>query len=359
MAPSGPLFVLLSSLTVSSGFVASLSPPRHLSTQLPAFSASAGKKRSYSPYAKRSVIVTDSLATSNQLTAKSVLLDIIDNGSAGDKNILFIDPVDGGELVLKTSVYGLVMRQCYAPKEVGKAYTYGVGQFVDLVAEEKGKPFNQMSTRELIGQNFFQTPLISAIYERGYRQNFKTAGFPGVDKEFDEANAYFQMGSTIGSDTTLLDLSCGSGFMTRKFIKCENYKHILSCDLSPTMLGETRQRIRREGLAMPQLFRADSARLPLKTESVDFIHCGAAFHCYPNLADSLAEIYRSLKVGGRLFASTFFVNAFTGRNSSSSGFYFFQDEEELVGLLVAAGFSRSNIQVRREGRACAIIKAEK
>jgi hypothetical protein len=31
----------------------------------------------------------------------------------------------------------------------------------------------QLSGKERVGQNFFQIPLVSAVYERGYRQQFE------------------------------------------------------------------------------------------------------------------------------------------------------------------------------------------
>jgi ubiquinone/menaquinone biosynthesis C-methylase UbiE len=43
----------------------------------------------------------------------------------------------------------------------------------------------------------------------------QTAGFPGIDKEFAEVDEYFR----AGNSETILDLSCGSGFMTRKLLK--------------------------------------------------------------------------------------------------------------------------------------------
>jgi hypothetical protein len=43
-----------------------------------------------------------------------------------------------------------------------------------------------------IRQELFRTPLVSYLYERGWRQNFATAGFPGIDKEFDLAMDFFQ-----------------------------------------------------------------------------------------------------------------------------------------------------------------------
>lgn len=57
-------------------------------------------------------------------------------------------------------------------------------------------------------------------------------GFPGVDKEFEEINEFFQAANV----ESVLDLSCGSGFMTRKFVGSYNYKRVIAGDLSPTML---------------------------------------------------------------------------------------------------------------------------
>ncbi|KIY98469.1 putative methyltransferase [Monoraphidium neglectum] len=51
--------------------------------------------------------------------------------------------------------------------------------------------------------------------------------------------------------------------------------------------------------------RADIARLPFATGSVDAIHAGAAIHCWPNPQAALAEISRVLRPGGVFVASTF------------------------------------------------------
>lgn len=41
--------------------------------------------------------------------------------------------------------------------------------------------------RAWTGQELFRSPLISFVYERGWRQGFSWAGFPGVDKEYEMA----------------------------------------------------------------------------------------------------------------------------------------------------------------------------
>ena len=44
--------------------------------------------------------------------------------------------------------------------------------------------------------------------------------------------------------------------------------------------------------------------------------------------------------------------------TGGGSFRFFEDEAELKGLLVDAGFPADGVSVRREGRGCAVIKAE-
>ncbi|GFH25581.1 predicted protein, partial [Haematococcus lacustris] len=40
------------------------------------------------------------------------------------------------------------------------------------------------------GTELFRSPLISYVYERGWRQGFLWAGFPGVDKEFARSGCF-------------------------------------------------------------------------------------------------------------------------------------------------------------------------
>ena len=174
---------------------------------------------------------------------------------------------------------------------------------------------------------------------------------------------------------------------------------MIGADLSPSMLTETRRRILRSGLPVPELVRCDCAKLPFRSASIDAVHAGAAMHCWPNLSEALAEIYRVLKPGGVFFASTFFTSSIDQRDlikrsARNQGFYLFKSENEIKKLVEAAGFrdeglygdsimSSSNggegrnskrggirdgndvtmsggrCMVRREGSRCAIVKAQK
>lgn len=77
-----------------------------------------------------------------------------------------------------------------------------------------------------------QNPILSTAYERGYRDNFAFAGFPGIEKEFAEAQEYFLGSNDTSSssdatgvqDKVVVDLSCASGFIMRRLIKSNRYK---------------------------------------------------------------------------------------------------------------------------------------
>lgn len=208
--------------------------------------------------------------------------------------------------------------------------------------------------------------MISSVYERGYRQNFENAGFPGIDAEFKEVYDLF-----IGNNSSvILDISCGSGFMTRKLLTSQQFPRVVAADLSPTMIRETNRRIVDENINLDKinfdLIRCDSARLPFKDKTFDGIHAGAAIHCWPRLDVSLREIYRVLKPGGVFYASTFLNGLNTFRNTTDTSttnvpFNVFPSVEFLVDLFERCGFDSENGNVvgRKQGSGCAILIATK
>ena len=58
-------------------------------------------------------------------------------------------------------------------------------------------------------RDLFTSPSVSFAYERGWRQGFAAAGFPGADGEFELANEYFA--PVIERNGVLVDMSCATG----------------------------------------------------------------------------------------------------------------------------------------------------
>ena len=82
-----------------------------------------------------------------------------------------------------------------------------------------------------------------------------------------------------------------------------------------------------------------------------------------SLDEALREVWRSLAPGGRFFATTFLYSDLlppgaTRASRSGNGFRVFE-LDELRELMLAAGFEADAIDVRKEGRGCAIIRCTK
>ncbi|GAB4845055.1 hypothetical protein Ancab_038461 [Ancistrocladus abbreviatus] len=159
----------------------------------------------------------------------------------------------------------------------------------------------------------FRTPLISFLYERGWRQNFGLGGYPGPEKEFEMAKDYLL--PVLGG--IIVDASCGSGLFSRLFAKSGLFSLVVALDYSEAMLQQCYEFINadkgfhadkgfpKEGLI---LVRADISRLPFVSSSVDAVHAGAALHCWPSPSLAVAEISRVLRPGGVFVATTVIVD---------------------------------------------------
>ncbi|GMH45821.1 hypothetical protein BSKO_13784 [Bryopsis sp. KO-2023] len=155
------------------------------------------------------------------------------------------------------------------------------------------------------GTSTFQNPFVSLVYERGWRQSFARAGFPGEAKEFEYAMEYL---SPVAGEV-MMDLSCGSGLFTRRFASSKAFSGIFAVDYSESMLKQTQRNLQRDNSASSGTpivgVRADVARMPFASGSVAGVHAAAAIHCWGNPTAAMAEISRILKPGGVFVASTF------------------------------------------------------
>jgi len=209
-------------------------------------------------------------------------------------------------------------------------------------------------------QELFRTPVVSYLYERGWRNSFAQAGFPGIEKEYDLAMDFF----ADVSGNTVMDLSCGSGLMVRRLAKSNAFAKVVAVDFSESMLEEVNRRKKEENCPDFDLIRADVANLPFATGGVEAIHSGAALHCWPYVQDGLIEVHRVLKPGGKFFATTFLwgvpdeiinLQANLDLGGQRRAYRFFS-VEELEWLMKAAGFS--DVDVEKRDR-CAIIRCIK
>ncbi|KAG8632947.1 hypothetical protein MANES_18G068300v8 [Manihot esculenta] len=147
-----------------------------------------------------------------------------------------------------------------------------------------------------LATEMFRLPLISFLYERGWRQNFIWGGFPGPKKEFELMKGYLK--PVLGGN--IIDASCGSGLFSRLFAKSGLFSLVVALDYSENMLQQCYQFITQEENFPKEnlmLVRADISRLPFLSGSVDAVHAGAAIHCWPSpSAANMTQL-----VGNQLF----------------------------------------------------------
>ncbi|GJV02723.1 S-adenosyl-L-methionine-dependent methyltransferases superfamily protein [Tanacetum coccineum] len=184
-----------------------------------------------------------------------------------------------------------------------KVYS-GNENHLDLTVTSGSKKYGEYRPAS---SEIFRLPLVSFLYERGWRQAFTIwGGFPGPEREFELMRDYLK--PVIGG--TIIDASCGSGMFTRLFAKSGLFSLVVALDFSESMLKQSYDYIKEDSISKENLIlvRADIARLPFASSSIDAVHAGAALHCWPSPSAGVAEISRILRPGGVFVATTYIVD---------------------------------------------------
>ncbi|KDP30197.1 hypothetical protein JCGZ_16979 [Jatropha curcas] len=241
-----------------------------------------------------------------------------------------------------------IYRSGFKCKKCNKTYT-SKDKYLDLTITAAMKEYTEVKPAR---SELFRSPLVSFLYERGWRQNFNRSGFPGPDEEFKMAQEYFKQ----AEGGLLVDVSCGSGLFSRKFAKSGTYSKVIALDFSENMLRQCYDFIKQDvtisntNLA---LVRADVSRLPFPSGSVDAVHAGAALHCWPSPSNAIAEICRVLRSGGVFVGTTFLqysattswiLRPFRQRIQEN---YFYFTEEEIEDLCTSCGLTNYKSKVQQ------------
>lgn len=121
------------------------------------------------------------------------------------------------------------------------------------------------------------------------------SGFTEVEK-----GKYFE----IYSNTILkykkgrvLDIGCGTGIHS-KYLAKMRYEMYAS-DLSSELIVEANRKSREKKI---KFLISDAERIPFKDKTFDYMFCGALLHHLPNRTQTIREIRRVLKKGGKVFS---------------------------------------------------------
>lgn len=102
---------------------------------------------------------------------------------------------------------------------------------------------------------------------------------------------------------TVLDLGCGTGFLTGELLAKNTQESVIAVDIAFGMLEATRSKLAAHNNV--RYICADAEQLPIAASTVDVVISNLALQWCRNLTAVFAELKRTLKPGGQLVFSTF------------------------------------------------------
>lgn len=147
---------------------------------------------------------------------------------------------------------------------------------------------------------------------------------------------------------TLLDLGCGTGFLTSELLAYSGHETTIALDIALPMLQTTRRKLTGQG----NIFYvcADAEQLPIAGQSVDSVFSNLALQWCSNLEGVLIGIKQSLKPGGGLVFSTFGPQTLNELKSAwATVDYYnhvneFYSEAQLKQFLLQLGFKNNHVK---------------
>lgn len=191
--------------------------------------------------------------------------------------------------------------------------------------------------------------------------------------------------SGVPSGTHVLDVACGTADFSIELIKSGTATHVTGVDISTGMLKKGEEKVQKAGYADSiELCVADCAKLPYPDESFDLLTSAFGVRNFEQRAQSLKEMQRVLKKGGRLLILEFstprhfpvkqlyrlyfkhimpMVGGWLSGNKAAYNYFFdsvyrFPQGEEFMSELLEAGFTRTKQRRMTFGIATAYYAAK-
>jgi SAM-dependent methyltransferase len=183
------------------------------------------------------------------------------------------------------------------------------GNYFDLFDAAHGEP-----TAATAEQRLMESELVARLYDRLFRPAFvrllggsgaghNAGGFEG------ELFIYKNALATDDREGPWLDLSCGTGSVTRALAAAAPGDWVIGADISRAMLEAAGRRNRGYGNVV--LIRADAHDLPIEQRSLGGACVASALHVYDDPERVFNEILRTLRRGGIFVGSAFHKKAAT------------------------------------------------
>lgn len=139
------------------------------------------------------------------------------------------------------------------------------------------------------------------------KQSFSTAsttydGFAQLQRNI--GKALLEACPVKNANDILLDLGCGTGFLTNELLRSAPHpKTLIALDMAWPMLQQARSKLAKQDKV--QYLCADAERVPIADQSMDGVFSNLALQWCRNPDALFADIKRIIKPGGQLVFSTF------------------------------------------------------
>lgn len=149
---------------------------------------------------------------------------------------------------------------------------------------------------------------------------------------------------------TIVDIGCGSGYLTRLIQKHYRRANIIGIDLADGMLQYAKSQDK-NWFNKTNYLRADTRQLPLADHSVDLLVSNLMLQWCPDYPQALAEFSRILRPGGYLLLTTFGFDTLYELRESWAKIDDYQHVNEFVNMhelgdaCVAAGLKDSVLDI--------------
>jgi ubiquinone/menaquinone biosynthesis C-methylase UbiE len=138
------------------------------------------------------------------------------------------------------------------------------------------------------------------------------AQFNAWSKDYDQKRFlpfYFSNKAVLNSlnprlGSSILDVGCGTGILLHKLLQLGKDLNLYGMDIAPEMVRVARAKFGE----LVEIREGSANSLPYDDNSLDYVTCATSFHHYPDPDNSLREMFRVLKSGGKLIILDPFTN---------------------------------------------------
>lgn len=170
--------------------------------------------------------------------------------------------------------------------------------------------------------------------------------------------------SEISKGKKVLDVACGRGASLFKALeKVSKSGHVVGSDFSNEMIKGVEQRIKIENISNLKVIQMDAENLDFPTKYFDYVFCGLSVHFFSKPLLAIDEMYKVLKVNGKIGISSWSIKKDMGKKGTYEKAYLrvfpakknekhpissdrpdFSSKEGLTSILSKAGFISIDIQ---------------